>query len=187
MVAGRKEAEGRNVLPSWHSPFPSVALSSWAFCFEGSALRMFSFSCTCRCDSLPSDVPFFIRENPRCVLQGGHTRLRNYQRIQTPAIFFQTKPAGRIFAIPPRQQRSGLAGTPGRFCGLGWRRARARARAARETWESGAGTCRDQDVPGPERAGAALLGTAAPGRQLGCSAGEALRCSTALGRGNELH
>lgn len=102
MIAGRKEAGDRNVLPSWHSPFPSLFLSFWAFCFKGSALRMFSFSCTCRCDSLPRDVSFFIWENPWCVLRDGHTRPRNNQHVQTSAIFLQTKPAGRIFAISPR-------------------------------------------------------------------------------------
>lgn len=91
---------------------PPRFLSSWAFCFKGSALRMFSFPCTCRCDSLPSDVPFFIWENPWCVLRDGHRRPRNYQHVQTPAISLQTKPAGRIFChpLPERAEMSSRSG-----------------------------------------------------------------------------
>lgn len=84
-----------------HPPFTSVVLRSWAFCFKGSTLWMLSFLYTCKCDSLPSDVPFFIWENIWCVLRDGHTRPRNYRHVQTSAIFLQTKPAGRIFAIAP--------------------------------------------------------------------------------------
>lgn len=88
--------------PAQDSPLCWLLASFWAFCFKGSALRMFSFSCTCRCDSLPRDVSFFIWENHWCVLWDGHTRPRNYQHVQTSAIVLQTQPAGRIFAISPR-------------------------------------------------------------------------------------
>lgn len=95
-----------------HPPFTSVVLRSWAFCFKGSTLWMLSFLYTCKCDSLPSDVPFFIWENIWCVLRDGHTRPRNYRHVQTSAIFLQTKPAGRIFAIPLRQLKSVLEVVP---------------------------------------------------------------------------
>lgn len=151
MVAGRKEAGDRNVLPSRHSPFPSMVLSPRTFCFERSALRMFSFPCTCRCDSLPSDVPFFIWENPRCVLRDGHTRSRNDQHVQTPAFSLQTEPG---FALPPdgRDQRS--QGRPGAACG-GSGGPGPEPEPERRERRAGTGTCRD-------RSALSLLGTAAP-------------------------
>lgn len=101
LQAGRRQAIGMCRHRSTLRSLLFVFLSFWAFCFKGSALRMFSFTCTCRCNSLPSDAPFFlIWENPRRVLQDGPMKPGSYQHTLASAISLQTKPAGLPLAIP---------------------------------------------------------------------------------------
>lgn len=59
LQAGRRRAIGTRRHRGTLCSLLFVFLSFWAFCFKGSALRMFSFTCFCRCNCLPSDVPFF--------------------------------------------------------------------------------------------------------------------------------
>jgi len=81
LQAGRRQAIGTRCRGGTLRSLLFVFLSFWAFCFKGSALGMFSFTCICRCNRLPSDAPFFfyLGKSSACCAR------RMYEAQQLPA------------------------------------------------------------------------------------------------------